>query len=531
MRRYILLLADLSLTALSPVVALYIRDNLEFNGDRFEQIAPYVEINAVVAGVVLLAGGVHRDLLRHASLSDLFKVFCAVTVTIVIALSLSFCANRLDGVARSIPVIQWFVVLAALCATRIAGRAVRDRASRSRMVSGGDAVWRPQPQNVIVVGLNALTELYLGWVAEYASEQLAVVGILAEKGAELRGRQLMRHRILGDPEELGEILRQYKNHGVLISGVVLSMPVSRLSEKAQAALREVGKSGVALDFLEERFGGVTVGEQEDAAQGLLNGVSGLKGWSWPELSGKKWFFALKRAFDVVVSAFLICVLMPAAGLIALVVALDLGWPIVFWQQRLGLHGRKFRLYKFRTMASLSGRANAAVSDESRTSIVGKFLRKTRLDELPQLYNILVGEMSFIGPRPLLESEQIHMDRGRLLVRPGLTGWAQVSGGREVSAEEKVALDMSYIRNISLSQEARIVADTVRVLLTGDRRNEDRIHEAVREAILSDEAEGLHLDTDNNRLLKEYLFRIDAAEHEQAQLRDAKVCGEKGQRAA
>jgi lipopolysaccharide/colanic/teichoic acid biosynthesis glycosyltransferase len=121
-----------------------------------------------------------------------------------------------------------------------------------------------------------------------------------------------------------------------------------------------------------------------------------------------------------------------------------------------------------------------LADEERASRIGLFLRRTRLDELPQLLNILRGDMSFIGPRPLLSCEQDAAFRARLLVRPGLSGWAQVVGGRTISAEDKAALDVWYVRNASLSLDAAIVLRTIPMIFFGDAISENLIDHAWRD---------------------------------------------------
>jgi lipopolysaccharide/colanic/teichoic acid biosynthesis glycosyltransferase len=161
---------------------------------------------------------------------------------------------------------------------------------------------------------------------------------------------------------------------------------------------------------------------------------------------------------------------PVIALVGLVVALDVGFPVIFWQQRPGLCGRQFRLLKFRTMRAPYDNRFRRLSDEQRLSAVGRLLRRTRLDELPQLYNILVGDMSFVGPRPLLPCDQSPEYGARLSVRPGITGWAQINGGRIVTAQDKAVLDIWYIRNASFMMDLRIVLRTVQVILFGERLN-------------------------------------------------------------
>jgi lipopolysaccharide/colanic/teichoic acid biosynthesis glycosyltransferase len=528
--KYSLLLTDVSLTAVSPIIAQYMRDNLEINEGLLETIEPYLALNAVVAGIVFLVVGVHRGLWRYASLSDLFKVAGAATAAILITLFLAFIMNRLDGVARSIPVIQWFVVLAVLCATRIVARVARERARRRRSVLKGNGA-SPQPQNVIVVGVNAVTELYLGWLAEYAPQRTTVVGILAEKGAKLRGRQLMFHKILGDTEEILMILLQHKIHGITIDKVVLATPFSRLSEEARSALLDAEKMGVTLDFLEKKFDLFSSNEQNISRQGLPSANFGAEYGAQHKTSGRRWYAPVKVIIDVIVAVISCCVLTPVVIVVALIVVIDVGWPIVFWQQRLGKNRKEFKLFKFRTMSTVLNKEGNVASDDMRTSKIGKILRRMRLDELPQLYNILIGEMSFVGPRPLLASEQVDVDPTRLLVRPGLTGWAQINGGREVSTKEKVALDMWYVRRISPQLDVKIIIGTFGVLLWGDRRHSKRVRKALNETYFDGAAVCSHAYPNGGEILKSYFLDGDEAEREGTPLCNVKPDLEEKQRAA
>jgi lipopolysaccharide/colanic/teichoic acid biosynthesis glycosyltransferase len=124
------------------------------------------------------------------------------------------------------------------------------------------------------------------------------------------------------------------------------------------------------------------------------------------------------------------------------------------------------------------KSGAPVADEFRTSGIGLFLRKVRLDELPQLWNILRGDMSFIGPRPLLFVDQPEEVSQRLAIRPGISGWAQVNGGKLITPDEKNALDLWHIGHVSFSLEMKIVWMTLLVMLRGDIRREEEISEAV-----------------------------------------------------
>lgn len=176
----------------------------------------------------------------------------------------------------------------------------------------------------------------------------------------------------------------------------------------------------------------------------------------------------KRAVDAVISAVLLILLSPVILIVAIVVLAAMGRPVFFLQQRPGLGGRPFRLIKFRTMSDQLKADGTQLPDAERLGRVGRWLRSTSLDELPELINVLVGDMSLIGPRPLLmeylplySPEQFR----RHQVRPGLTGLAQVSGRNALNWDEKFALDVRYVDQWSMALDWRILALTAWKVLT------------------------------------------------------------------
>ncbi len=260
-----------------------------------------------------------------------------------------------------------------------------------------------------------------------------------------------------------------------------------MSPLALDALLEVEKSSdIVIHFLSERLGfedpsrlpPVVLGEEGTTAHGkqVLAAVPRVHHVN----SAGKSFWTLKRMVDAFVAAFLVITLAPLVTLVVLVVALDVGFPLIFWQQRPGLHGRPFKLYKFRTMSAPHDKHSRRVPDEQRLSVVGRALRRTRLDELPQLYNVLVGDMSFVGPRPLLPCDQSPDYAARLSVRPGITGWAQVNGGRIVSPRDKAILDIWYVNKASFVLDLKIVLRTMQMVLFGDRINTEAVYQARRD---------------------------------------------------
>ena len=181
---------------------------------------------------------------------------------------------------------------------------------------------------------------------------------------------------------------------------------------------------------------------------------------------------VKRAFDVVVSMTAGVLLIPM-GIIALMIRLDSEGSALFKQERLGKNGKPFYMYKFRSMR-IDAEKNGpkwADQDDDRCTRLGKLLRKCRLDELPQLWNIFVGDMSIVGPRPERPffydefETYIHGFRHRLVVQPGLTGLAQVNGGYDLEPEEKIVYDMRYIKERSLWMELKIIFKTVALVFS------------------------------------------------------------------
>jgi len=172
---------------------------------------------------------------------------------------------------------------------------------------------------------------------------------------------------------------------------------------------------------------------------------------------------VKRAFDLILTVPGTLLMLPVMAVVALLVRVKLGTPVIFSQKRPGLNNRIFTLYKFRTMNDSKDESGALLPDSERLTGLGRFLRSASLDELPELFNVLKGEMSLVGPRPLLvsylerySSEQMR----RQTVLPGITGWAQVNGRNAISWEEKFKLDVWYVDHWSVGLDIKILWKTV-----------------------------------------------------------------------
>jgi exopolysaccharide biosynthesis polyprenyl glycosylphosphotransferase len=187
------------------------------------------------------------------------------------------------------------------------------------------------------------------------------------------------------------------------------------------------------------------------------------------------YYIVKRAIDIILCLIGLVIALPIMVIVGIAIKLESKGPIIYKQERVGLEGRTFTIYKLRSMyidAEKNG-AQWACKDDPRVTKVGRFIRKTRIDELPQLINILKGDMSIVGPRPerpILTykfNEEIPGFVNRLQVKPGLTGWAQVTGGYELSPKEKLEKDMYYIENQSLWLDFKIMFKTIFIVFNGD----------------------------------------------------------------
>lgn len=179
---------------------------------------------------------------------------------------------------------------------------------------------------------------------------------------------------------------------------------------------------------------------------------------------------LKRFFDIVISLIILIAFCWLFVIVAILVRIKLGGPVIFTQARPGRDEKVFKLYKFRSMTNEKDDEGNLLPDEIRLTKFGKFLRITSLDELPEFINILKGDMSFIGPRPLLVKYlPYYTERERLRhsVRPGLTGYAQVHGRNEITWEKKFELDCWYVEHLSFVTDIKIIADTIKVVLSHD----------------------------------------------------------------
>lgn len=318
----------------------------------------------------------------------------------------------------------------------------------------------------IVVGPAVIADMVARRVATHPEARLHLVGYLSFEDDSAEAQELPR---LGTIADISRAAREYPIERVVVSGREMS------EQSAEHLIEECKAAGLALSFLPRHYGLLGPGIE-------LNRLAELPVLDFRFSDPPRSTMMMKRAMDIAVSGVALTLLAPLLGLIALWIMLDTGRPILFRQRRAGQEGRPFTMMKFRTMVVDAEERLAELVDlealdepafkiqnDPRVTRCGRTLRRTSLDELPQLLNVLRGDMSLVGPRPEEEAVVALYDerqRIRLAVKPGLTGPMQVYGRGDLTFEERLAMERDYLDNISLAGDLAILLRTPRALIRG-----------------------------------------------------------------
>ncbi len=458
-------LLDVFLAASAPLLALYFRDAYILSATGAEITVLYCVLSFALTILALLTFRVADGISRYFSAHDAINIVKAVVTAELTTSLVLFTFTRLEGIPRTTPILHALILTAGLLITRTV-MMVFDKPSQNTNQTDPSAI-----EHILMIGSSSLTSLYIKLLRAHSPDQRHVVAVL-DDDQKLLGRAMCGVPVVGVSNQLEPVIEEFAVHGVHIDRVIVGGDEHLLSPGSMDQVRRICQQrDIGLDFVPKLIGlehlrsvRQTVPLQAIEPSSLLTAP----------LSS---YFGAKRIVDFVVALIAIIVFSPLFLIASVVILFAIGSPVVFWQKRLGRNGKYFLLYKFRTLRSPFDRQGNRACDGDRISIVGRLLRETRIDELPQLLNVLVGEMSLIGPRPLLPCDQPKNSNLRLLVRPGITGWAQINGGNLITAEEKGALDDWYIHNASPWLDLRIALMTMRFMFTGERRSEKAVIEA------------------------------------------------------
>jgi lipopolysaccharide/colanic/teichoic acid biosynthesis glycosyltransferase len=455
---------DVVWALITPLLALWIRNAPVLSTpDDWPTVTLYTVgiYSAIAFGSSLVAFLMFRtrDGMTHLfSVNDALDVTKAVLVSAFLTYVALFSLTRLQGIPRSTPLIHALLLTAGLLSARAFVRALnsdRDLAPTLKFVS--------PVQHIILIGSNKLAALYIDFLRAYAPDRNRVIAVLDDR-PEMVGRSVAGVRVLGPTTDLLPIVNEFKEHGVNTDRIIVGGDSDSLSKEAMAEVADIcAEYEIELDYVPRLVGLNSLQASDVQNQAEQEGSSRILFVPSP-------YFRVKHYVDFCLSLLLIVVLLPVFLVIAVIVLLDVGSPIFFWQRRVGIYGQGFHIHKFRTLKPTYDDQRRPFSTADRVSWVGGVLRKFRLDELPQLLNVLVGDMSLIGPRPLLPHDQPSDSTARLMVRPGITGWAQVNGGKLITPEEKNELDEWYVRNASFWLDLKIIGKTILFMLAGEGRH-------------------------------------------------------------
>jgi lipopolysaccharide/colanic/teichoic acid biosynthesis glycosyltransferase len=462
--------------ALAPLLTLYVRGAYILSEEGAAIAALYCSISFVFALITFLAFRVNDGLSRYFSAHDAINILKASATAGVMTAVVLFTFTRLEGIPRSTPLIYVFILATGLISARVL-TVLREK-KNGQLSHVDDA----PVEHIIMIGANHLSALYIKLVRSYSPHRHRVIAVVDNESS-LFGRRVVGVPVVSTTAHIESTIKEFEVHGISIDRIIVGGDETLLPQDALAEVRSVCRAhNIELQFVPHLIG-------LDAFKTKPKSVPLPLPEALPSFVSLPRYHSVKRVIDFVISATALIILTPLFVLVLLLVLLDVGTPIVFWQQRVGRGGTSFFLYKFRTLHPPFDWQGHPAPENRRLSITGRFLRNARLDELPQLFNVLVGEMSLIGPRPLLPEDQPINSKARLLARPGVTGWAQVNGGNLVTNEEKGALDEWYVLHASPWLDLRIIALTFRFAFTGERRSEGALKKALLEQKNREEKNG------------------------------------------
>jgi lipopolysaccharide/colanic/teichoic acid biosynthesis glycosyltransferase len=459
-----LLITDVVVVLAAPYIALALR-GVEWSAEAAVALIPYWALGALFSLIFLVQFRIGQILPSFMSRRDVTQIIKMAATAAAFSSVTAFSVWRLELIPRSLPILHLIVLIGMLAGWRsIVGAFERRRQS---VVQPGQRVPRV---SILIIGVGPTASLFIRLLKSLNDVRPNIVGLL-DDDLRLHGRSIDGHLILGGVDRFEAVVAELASHGVTLQRVL----IAHLDLAQQQAAREAlegpcAERGIALEALSERLGLLTF--DTEAVEESVRSTYALS-----KTRAQK-YLAFRRYADAALAFLALVALSPIIALVALAIRVRLGAPVTFWQQRVGVHGEPIVVHKFRTFAPAVDATGRLLSDDERSSALGRFLRACRLDELPQLFDVLRDHMSLIGPRPLLPVDLAEDCSIRLSVVPGLTGWAQVHGGKSISADEKNALDEWYVYHASFGLDLRIILRTLRIVFRGDTREDDAMSVAL-----------------------------------------------------
>jgi exopolysaccharide biosynthesis polyprenyl glycosylphosphotransferase len=401
--------------------------------------------------------GLYRSWYAQSRFDEVVTIFKTISFGVLVIFLITFDfekdLSRPPTLGRMFIVNYWLVLLVCVISFRLFFRTIQ----RALIVAGiGN-------RRTLIVGTGKHSSDLAGEIARFPALGYKVVGYVSEK--ESLPPQTATLPRLGEIEQINQVIAQEK-----IEEIIFALK----GNSRQKVMEVVG----ACDGLPVNF--KIVPDLYDIVMGQAR-TNQLYGFPLIDILPHfmpEWERKVKRLMDVTISFIILAAFSPVWLLVALAIKIDSRGPVLYKQQRVGKDGKEFTIYKFRSMVkdaeSRSG-PKWAEKEDPRITRIGKLIRRARVDEAPQFFNVLIGDMSLVGPRPerpfFVEQlkRQIPFYSRRLKVKPGITGWAQIKGGYDTSIEnvkQKLQYDLFYLENMSLRMDLKILLNTIYVMLLG-----------------------------------------------------------------
>ncbi|MBE0539450.1 MAG: undecaprenyl-phosphate glucose phosphotransferase [Ignavibacterium sp.] len=457
-QKILILLVDFIFINLAYFLYFYVRVESGWFSFRIKpEIFPAIIVFYFYWLIIFTFFGMYRTWFASSRFDEISTLFKATFIGIFIVFSVIFISDFLEGVESSNRIlifIYWIFLFVFVSIGRLFIRSFQ----RGLLIKG---IGR---RCAVIVGYNSKAHEVHDQIIEHPALGLDVEAYVAVNSENV-GKTYKGIRVKGSFDELLDIV--YKNKA---SEVIIALEKED-HDLLVDIISKLESKGIGLKIVPDLYE-ILSGQ---ARTSQLYGIPLID--IMPELM-PEWEKKLKRISDVVISLIILVLTLPLNIFVALAIRLDSKGPIFFKQERIGMNNKKFKIYKFRSMFQDAEKNTGPVwstKDDPRVTRVGKIMRKLRIDEIPQFFNVLKGEMSLVGPRPersyFVEqlSQQIPYYKRRLKVRPGITGWAQVKHKYDESIEDvkvKLRYDLFYIENMSLRMDIKILARTVLVVLFG-----------------------------------------------------------------
>lgn len=444
-----MLIVDISVVVASWIFAYIIRFNTDLPTPKgipsFSDYLWFIPFLIIIWGLCMHVGGMYTPMRSDSRFNEYFRIFKASVYAIIMTMAAAF-FYREYSYSRIAMAIFWMLSMFGLIISHIIVRTTL-RAFRRRGYN---------LRYVVIVGAGELAQSLAKTFSRHPESGMVVVGMLADDPKDL-GRSYHGYKVIGLADHVKDIIEKHN-----VDQVFIALPHGAY-ERLENTLTQLGDETVDIKLAPDI-------SQFIRLNSSIEDFDGFPIVSLSESPMYGWNKVLKTAFDHIFAAIFLVIWSPVMAVISLAVKLESRGPLLFTQERMGLGGEAFTMYKFRTMYVGAEKDTGAVwakSGDKRRTRIGAFLRSTSLDELPQLYNVLLGNMSLVGPRPerpvfvenFKKSIPKYMLRHKM--KAGITGWAQVNGLRgNTSLEQRVEYDLYYIENWSILFDLKILWLTI-----------------------------------------------------------------------